>query len=396
MKCKLLQRTLVICAFVLALTMDATGQSARPAAGPRDGAIALEQQGRTVEAISAWQSIAKKYPGNAEAYAHLGVLLAHEERYQEAIAAYRRASQLQPAMPGLRMNLALAYLKGGNLKLAVATLQPLLDKVPPGTPEAVRLKTLIGLAEYGMGNDAAAIPYLKAATDADPQNLQFRMYLGQSCLRTKQYPCVLDVYREILALNAESPQADMLAGEAYDELKNEGKALEEFQAAAVAGPHTPDVHFACGYLLWRMLRYDEASKEFKAELENNPDHALALTYLADIEIRAGHTDAARPYLERAIKLQPSIALAHLDLGTVFQAAGRNDDAVRELKEAERLSPKDAKVHWQLGRYYQSAGRTAEARAELEKAKTLQDAADQSVVDQLNQTQASERGAGPGK
>ena len=114
-----------------------------------------------------------------------------------------------------------------------------------------------------MGEYAAAIPYLKQAAAADPDNLPFRLSLAQSCLRTKQYQCVLDVYREILTLNAESAEADMLAGEAYDELKNDAEALAEFQAAVKAGPKTPDVHFGYGYLLWRMLKFDEAEKAFQ-------------------------------------------------------------------------------------------------------------------------------------
>ena len=93
-----------------------------------------------------------------------------------------------------------------------------------------------------------------------PENLPFRLSLAQSCLRTKQYQCVLDVYREILTLNAESAEADMLAGEAYDELKNDAGAIAEFQAAVKADPKTPDVHFGYGYLLWRGVEIRRGGK----------------------------------------------------------------------------------------------------------------------------------------
>lgn len=353
----------------------------------RSHALALEQQGQLAEAEAAWEEIAKKNPADVEAFAQLGLLRARQEHYPPAIEAYRKAMALNPRFPGLRLNLGLAYFKSGDMHSAATTLEPLLRTAQPGSPDAVRLATLLGLAHYGAGQYAAAIPYLRTATQGDPQNLQFRMYLAQSCLWTKEYPCVLDVYRDILSLNAESAEADMLAGEAYDEMKDETNALKQFEAAVQAGPKTPDAHFGYGYLLWRSLKFDEAEKQFRAELEINPDHPLALTYLGDVEMRANHLDEAAAALQHAVKMQPSIALAHLDLGIIFAGQGRNDEAVRQLQEAEKLSPQDPKVHWQLGKLYQATGRSTEAKAELEKTRVLKESADQSLVRQLHQDQA---------
>jgi tetratricopeptide (TPR) repeat protein len=290
-------------------------------------------------------------------------------------------------MPGLRLNLGLSYFKAGDLPETIQTFEALLRSEPKSSPEALRMVTLIGLARYGMGEYAAAIPYLKQAAAADPENLPFRLSLAQSCLRTKQYQCVLDVYRELLTLNAESAEADMLAGEAYDELKNDDGAIAQFQAAVKAGPKTPDVHFGYGYLLWKMLKLDEAEKAFRAELANNPEHALALAYLGDTEIRLNRSNEAVPYLEHAVRIRPSIAIAHLDLGAIYEGQGRKDDAARELKTAEKLSPDDPAVHWRLGRFYQSTGRKAEAQAEFDKTRNMQEAKKQSVQEQLRQLEA---------
>ena len=386
---KLLSKLLIAGSMgLIAANFVCVAQSAGAKDSRRSEVLALEQQGRIADAAAAWQAIAKAHPGDAEAYAHLGLLQAREEHYKKAIPFYRKALGLNPQIAGLRLNLGLAYFKAGDMRSAVGTFEPLLRETRPESAEALRLNTLIGLAQYGMGEYANAIPFLKVATSADPANLQFRFYLAQSCLWSKQYQCVLDVYREILTLNAESAEADMLAGEAYDEMKDEAHAIQEFEAAVKAGPNTPDVHFGYGYLLWRALRFDEAEKEFKSELANNPAHPLALTYLADVEIRANHSDEAVPYLVHAIQIQPSIALAHLDLGAAYATQGRSEDAVRELKEAERLSPNDPKIHWQLGLFYQTLGRTAEAKAALDKTRSLQDAADQSVVEKLHLAQSA--------
>ena len=353
----------------------------------RQSALALEEEGKVAEAEAGWRSLLSSQPNDAEAYAHLGLLEARQAHYKEAIVLYQKALSLDPKMPSLRLNLGLSYFKAGNFSAAIQTLEPLLQKESKSSPEALRLVTLIGLARYGMGEYAAAIPYLKQAAAADPDNLPFRLSLAQSCLRTKQYQCVLDVYREILTLNAESAEADMLAGEAYDELKNDAEALAEFQAAVKADPKTPDVYFGYGYLLWKALKFDEAEKAFRSELANNPEHSLALAYLGDTEIRLNHSEEAMPYLERAVRLQPSIAIAHVDLGAIYEGKGRKDDAARELKTAEKLSPDDPSIHWRLGRFYQSIGRTAEAKAEFDKTRSMQRAKEQSLQEQMRRAEA---------
>ena len=356
----------------------------------RQTATELQQEGRFADALTAWRAVAEKNPADAEAFANLGVLEARQEHYREAIVSYRRALAINPAMPGVRMDLGLSLFKDGQFRAAIQTFEPLLKARPKSSAEALRLKTLIGLAHYGVGEYAAAIPYLKEATSADAGNLPFRLALAQSCLWSRQYQCVLNVYHEIVALNSDSAEADMLAGEALDEMKDKQGAVEQFRAAVRADPKLPNVHFALGYVLWELLELDQAAEEFQAELANNPNHAQALTYLADSEIKLKHPERAQPLLRKAIGIDSKIGLAHVDLGILLSDAGRSDPALRELKTAERLNPGDPGVHYRLGRFYKSMGKIEEAKVEFDKTRNLEKAADQTVFHQLHPDQGSDR------
>src|SRR6202012_2073210 len=117
---------------------------------------------------------------------------------------YRRAFALKPSMPGLEMNLGLALFKAGDLKSAARVFQSLLHRAPPDSPDAQRLRLLLGMADYGAAQYAAAVPYLQQAMARDPENLPYRLVLAHSCLWSRQFQCVLDVYHQILSLNAES------------------------------------------------------------------------------------------------------------------------------------------------------------------------------------------------
>src|SRR5579863_138790 len=105
----------------------------------RENAFALEQQGKISEAEAAWHSVAAQHPTDAEPYAHLGFLEARQEHYKQAVPLYRKALALNPAMPGLRLNLGLALFKGGEFKDAIQIFDRLLKTEPASSPEAQRL-----------------------------------------------------------------------------------------------------------------------------------------------------------------------------------------------------------------------------------------------------------------
>lgn len=383
---KALVQSGIAAAMLIAAGLASHGQNVA-VSRQRDQAFALEQQGRNTEAEEAWRGILKSEPGDAEAWAHLGFLEARQGRYREAISLYRRAAALKPSMPDLQLNLGLALFKAGELKEATRVFAPLLKKTPPVSPDAQRLRILLGMAYYGSGDYAAAIPLLKDAMARDPQDLPYRLVLAQSCLRAEQYPCVLDVYRQILALNAESAEADMLAGEALDGMQDHAGAIRQFRAAVQADPKQPEVHFGLGYLLWRQSQYEEAARQFQTELDNVPEDAEAVAYLADCERQLNHPEMARPLAEKAIRMNPRSAMPYMDLGILDAEAGSTAGALREFRMAAQLEPASVQVHWRLARLYQTMGKQQQAKAEFDLTRKLNHAADETVARELDAAQA---------
>ena len=375
-----------ICLALLPGLFCCWGQSTALTADHRQNAIQLQESGRFSEAATEWRIYLKTHPEEAEANADLGLVEARQEHYKEAIPFYRKALVLDPRMSGIRLNLGLAYFKTGAMKDAIQAFTPLLKSLPPDSPDRVRAATLIGLSHYSVGEYAAAIPYLRTAADKDPQNILYHFSLAESCLNVKQYQCVLDAYQDLLKLNAESAAADMLAGQAYDEMKNTNGAIEQFRAATKADPKWPNAHFGLGYLLWTQNQCDEASKEFQAELEIVPENPQAMTFLADCKVQLGKPDEALPLVEKALNIDPGIARAHMNLGIIYQDQGRQQDALRELTTAVKLMPQDSNIHWRLARLYQAMGRREEAKVEFEKTSSLKKAENDTLFTKLKAAQ----------
>lgn len=366
---RIIQRGIVL---LLARTVATCLAQGAPAAGDlRQTALALQAQGRMVEAETAWRSYSRAHPSNPEPYAQLGLLEARQGHYKLAVPLYRKALAIDPAVASVRLDLGLALFKDGDLKSAI----PEFGAVLKSQPENQQVTTLIGMSYYGLARYKEAVPYLRDAARHDQQSLPLRLALAHSCLWSKEYQCVMDTYHEILALNADSAEADMLAGEAADEMKDNESSTRLFREAAKANPKEPNVHFGLGYLLWTQKQYPEAASEFKAELANDPNHVQSMEYLADADIQMNQLDLAKPILERVVKGNPALPLVHLDLGIIYTEKGEKENAVRELLAAEKLTPNDVDVHWRLGRLYRSMGKTSEARAEFDNAAALNKAHD---------------------
>ena len=110
--------------------------------------MAAQQQGNFAEAEKDWRAAVAENPQDAVAYANLGFVLAHQNKYGEAVPAYRKAANLAPGMPGIQLNW--------------------------------------GIAEFKQGHFEEAIGPLTAAVTADPNSGQARTLLGLSCLRREE------------------------------------------------------------------------------------------------------------------------------------------------------------------------------------------------------------------
>lgn len=347
----------IVCiVLVLLIVMPAMGQQEDPAQ-IRIEAMALEKQGLNAEAEQIWNGIAKADPRDAEALAHLGLLEARQEHLGAAIDYYRRAAAINSDLPGLQMNMGLALFKLTQFPAAIEAFSSEIKKHPGD----LRLTILLGMAHYGMKDYLVAIPYLQRATERETQSIPLRMALAHSCMGSKQYQCVLNVHEQILALNGESAESDMLAGEALDQMGNSAAAEKALRAAVQINPKEPNVHFGLGYLFWKQNRWSEAAQEFQLELENDPHHAMSLIYLSDAWVQRGEFAKARPALEELATTDRSEPLVHRDLGIIYANAGRNDDAIRELGLAMKLDPDDAETHREIDKILQATGKKSEQR-----------------------------------
>jgi tetratricopeptide (TPR) repeat protein len=359
----------------LALLSSLHGCPLTHAQGERTPASSTES---LAQAEKHWLSVVQREPNNAAAFATLGVVFSQEQKYDQAIRAYKKALALDPKLPGLQLNLGLAHFKRGNFPAAIAPLKAALA----ADPQSTQARTLLGLSYYGAKNFADASKHLAEVANLDPGNLELRRVLAQSCLWAKKYDCALEQFRQIQMQDPNSAAAHMLSGEALDGLARTPEAITEFEAAVKIAPLEPEVNFGLGYLHWKLSQFDEATKYFNAELAIDPNHPQALTYLADIAFKNNEPEKALPLLQKAVKQRNDIRIAYVDLGAILTQQKRYTEALAALKQAVKLDPSQPDAHFRIGKLHQAMGNMTAAEQEFAKVRELHEKQNEDVASKM--------------
>jgi len=159
----------------------------------------------------------------------------------------------------------------------------------------------------------------------------------------------------------------MNMGFVYVAEKRYDEALKEFRAALEEDPLLDRAIFNIGVTYLLMGRFDEAQHAFMDTLRINPQFVDAWIHMANAYFEQGKLDEAEETYRKALSLNPNSPLAHYNLAQLLKRKGDKDGYLRELLAANRSDPGFAPADVDLAYLLIQQGRYGEARALLEKA-----------------------------
>lgn len=380
-------------------TLDAAGWSQQPSAPTRadssleelrdarrlaaeDPAQGTPKLIRALGRVGAWAE-AEKLARNlldADSTADHALLLAWTLRRQDRIDAAIRVleTQLDPndgtRSHGVRRELALLHLATGDPARGLEVIEsaPVIDAgvrglalaaLPGRGEDAARsLRTALEqpddtvvpedelVRELGTilldgGDAAAALPYLRSAAEAVPDDPDA-------------------AYRLALALRS------------LGETDQARAAMETFQALRIAADQRETERRALGARLNEVQeraqqnRLDEALLQVDEIVATYPDSYSALALRAKIRFSLGRGEDALVDIRRARDLEPGISEFHYLEGLFERTLGNNEPARNALQRALALSPELVEAHALLGGIELDLGAPEAALEHLETAKAL--------------------------
>jgi len=232
-------------------------------------AVALMNAGELAPAEDDVQILLRKRPNDVNLLNLLGVIQKRRGRFADAIAAFRKGTELEPSNHSPWYNL-------GN--------------------------TLLGQAEY-----AEAVPALKHAAELKPKDSETLRLLGQAFLGQDEYLLAMAVFARALELNPNNCRIYTSRATALQRTgASDAEVLTELDKAIALEPDNPEHMRAKAAYYQRRSRFAEAEAVHKELLAKDPsdlETLLRLGHLLGYSLR--RYEEANTYLRHALELHPN-------------------------------------------------------------------------------------------
>ncbi|HXB73886.1 MAG TPA: tetratricopeptide repeat protein [Candidatus Acidoferrales bacterium] len=166
----------------------------------------------------------------------------------------------------------------------------------------------------------------------------------------QNYRKAVEAFQKALQLDPTYSQAAYYLARTYNALFDEDKAQEYFKTAIEIDPDYLEARANYGGMLLDVGATDESIRQLNTVLQRQPNHAQALTMLAQAyrskELFPQAIDAAR----KAVKLAPKRAEPHLWLADSLRFTSKYVDAIPEYDQYLQLSDFNSKLAGQLNYY----------------------------------------------
>ena len=317
----------------------------------RNLSMLLLRTGRPEEALDVFSPIPGRHPRSADVHAVHAELLAGADREAEAVAAARRAAELDPASSEHAVRPADLLDRFGDWESAITEYYDVIERFPAEVDPYFSLSVILGHLE---GREEEAELLWRRCVEANPDSPEAWVNLAHG-LDVEEQRRILEETLERFPDDAET-RADLgLWHLAYGELDQGILHLEQ----AVHGEWRIVYGTALYEAYLRAGRGEEASRYLQSLVPVAEFNATILNYLGDEAAEAGDDDAALRWYERAVEADPTEPRARLnralyELGRAEEA--RDAEAVREA--IRRLGDPDH-CDWS----YHEAEEEAEERAE---------------------------------
>lgn len=273
-------------------------------------------------------------PSDAGAHNNLGVLYYNKGLYEEAVAAFTMALELDAKMQVAQRNLEVAYFSTGYYDSRVAQLRDRL-RLRVDDREA---RWELGRAYALLGHTQEAIAEFTALLQHHPGDLGAIVQLGLAEKATGNLGEAQRWFEKALARDPSSSVTQFYLGEV---LYNQGRAEEALQAlgrAVELNPDNPDAHFLLGFVYGELGRHDEARAASKRAIQLNPTLSRAQANLSIDQYSEHKYEQLVPGSQerranRMMQVSEGGGLAHYTLGLAYRQKGYLVEAEREYRQA---------------------------------------------------------------
>ena len=312
------------------------------------------------------QEYLARIPNDARGQAVLGAVNFSQDNLRQAEMYLMQAVRANVGGESIRRLLAETQLRLDKPDEALAALQAIQAL---GQPDSMLL-SMLGRAEIGLGDTAAAIPYFEQGLEADPKNPFIALSLAASYMQANRTVEAIDVLESMEAVPGNLYQRETLLIGAYlrvsrrdDAIQVGDELLTNYSQDAAAYAVVAILHNSIG-------DQDRAEDLFSRALALDPDNLGALYHLGAMALSADNTYLAVVRFEKLLDAHPAYVLGLASLAAVLQRQGDFTKIRLRLIEAIDVAPNSIAPRVLMARVELADGRPDAALDVIRDARTL--------------------------
>lgn len=312
-------------------------------------------------AIPELQTLETLDPNDADVHGNLGVLFYFKNDCAHAVPELRQATDLHAGLWQQVVLLGFCEQRLGDVANAKKDLEAAFPHIEEEKLNRAAGEALIHL--YSEGNDLPkAVGVIDALRTRNPTDVQL-IYTA--------YQMYTDLASEAMItlslVNPDSPEMHRLMAHESMRYGDRVTSINHLREVIKLDPKLPGIHLELADALNSPLEggnKEEAEKEYKLALTENPNDEVAECRLGEIASGRGDVQESYAHYSHAIALQPTEPLANLGLAKALAAMKQPDKAAALLEGVIERDPTNEIAHFRLSSVYRQLGRQDDAKREL--------------------------------
>ncbi|MBI5206167.1 MAG: tetratricopeptide repeat protein [Candidatus Firestonebacteria bacterium] len=250
----------------------------------------------------------KLFKSEFEKYYEQGLAYHNIDKFDEAIAQFKKASEIKPDDARIYFSLGNVYNVKGMHKEAVDAYKQCLKLNPQFSKARYMLKLL----------SDEQVEKSDQIKDNIVEEIASTYKLGLECAKKNMFEDAIMAWEKTIKLFPNFDKAYLNIGIAYYRLNKIDEAIREWTRAKMINPDNDEVYFCLGIAYYEQNRIPEAVKEWEKGKEINPKNEKILCNLAVIYYgQDKKINRPMSILQELLKTNPSYELARENLQKLF-------------------------------------------------------------------------------
>jgi tetratricopeptide (TPR) repeat protein len=297
--------------------------------------------------LTLWQDTVASQPDDPMAHYNLGIVLAKQDRLQEAIQCYQRTIELKPDYANAHYNMANLLARAGQLKEAIDQYRWTL-RIHPNDADA---HFNLGLILAEAGQPTQAVDEFQVALQLEPDFADVHAELGYVLTDLGRVSEAITHMEQATKLKPADSHIAYCYGSALLKAGRVKEAIERFRYALELKPDYADAHNNLTIALASIDRVDEAIQHGQRAVQLEPDRADAHANLGALLLRQGQTQQAIAEFRTALQLDPNLWDTQVSLAGALRETGQLQEAIEQYQQAMRLDPDNLSIYGNLAEAY---------------------------------------------